>query len=154
MKSIKHLLLFTIMVMSQHAFAQKQNNQWRFGNSGGVDFNTIPPSNVSGAAITTSEGSASVADRTTGSLLFYTNGITVWNTNNQVMPNGTGLFGGTPALLSSTTAAVIIPKPGSNNLYYIVTIDEQSSNNGVRYSVVDMTLNSGFEVVRFCRTVC
>ena len=143
MKSIKHLLLFTIMVMSQHAFAQKQNNQWRFGNSGGIDFNTIPPSNVSGAAITTSEGSASVADRTTGSLLFYTNGITVWNTNNQVMPNGTGLFGGTPALLSSTTAAVIIPKPGSNNLYYIVTIDEQSSNNGVRYSVVDMTLNSG-----------
>jgi hypothetical protein len=35
------------------------------------------------------------------------------------MPNGTGLLGGTPTLLSSTTAAVIIPKPGSNNLYYI-----------------------------------
>jgi gliding motility-associated-like protein len=143
MKIVKHLLLFTIMVMCQHAFAQKQNNQWRFGNGGGIDFNTIPPSNVSGAAITTPEGSASVADRTTGSLLFYTNGLTVWNTNNQVMPNGTGLLGGTPTLLSSTTAAVIIPKPGSNNLYYIVTIDEQSSNSGVRYTVVDMNLNSG-----------
>ncbi|HAD12875.1 MAG TPA: hypothetical protein DCF33_10620 [Saprospirales bacterium] len=143
MKVVKHLLLLIILAFCQHSYAQKQNNQWRFGNGGGIDFNTIPPSNVSGVAITTPEGSASVADRATGSLLFYTNGLTVWNINNQVMPNGTGLLGGTPTLLSSTTAAVIIPKPGSNNLYYIVTIDEQSSNNGVRYTVVDMSLNSG-----------
>ena len=46
-------------------------------------------------------------------------------------------------MLSSTTAAVIIPKPQSTNLYYIVTIDEQSSSNGVRYSMVDMTLDNG-----------
>jgi gliding motility-associated-like protein len=57
------------------------------------------------------------------------------------MPNGTGLLGG--VTLSSTTAAVIVPKPGSSNLYYIITVDEFTSNNGVRYSVVDMTLNGG-----------
>jgi gliding motility-associated-like protein len=140
---IKHLLFFIILVICYNSFAQKQNNQWRFGNGGAIDFNTVPPSFVAGAAIITGEGSASVADRTTGALLFYTNGVTVWNSLNQVMPNGTGLFGGTAALLSSTTAAVIIPKPGSTNLFYIVTIDEQSSNNGLRYSLVDMTLNGG-----------
>jgi gliding motility-associated-like protein len=143
MKIVKHLILHIILVISHASFAQKQNNQWRFGNGGAIDFNTVPPSFVNGAAIITGEGSASVADRTTGALLFYTNGITVWNSLNQVMPNGTGLLGGTSTLLSSTTAAVIIPMPGSSNLYYVVTIDEQGSDNGVRYSVIDMTLNGG-----------
>jgi gliding motility-associated-like protein len=135
------LVILLIVFCAQYTFAQKQNNQWRFGNAGGIDFNTTPPSFVNGAVLSTGEGSASVADRTTGALLFYTDGLTVWNSQNQVMLNGTGLLGG--VTLSSTTAAVIIPKPGSNNLYYIVTIDEQINNNGVRYSVVDMSLNGG-----------
>ncbi|MFZ4545617.1 MAG: hypothetical protein ACOYOA_16320, partial [Saprospiraceae bacterium] len=142
-KITKPLLLFVIILMCHDSFAQKQNNQWRFGSAGAIDFNIVPPSFVTGAALSTGEGSASVADRLTGALLFYTDGVTVWNANNQVMSNGTGLLGGRPNLLSSTTAAVIVPKPGSNSLYYIVTIDEQSSNNGVRYSVVDMNLNGG-----------
>ena len=123
------------------AFAQNQNNQWRFGNAGAMDFNTLPPNFVNDCVIATPEGSASVADRLTGSLLFYTDGVTVWDASNQVMPNGTGLLGG--VTLSSTTAAVIVPKPGNSNLYYIITVDEFTSNNGVRYSVVDMSLNGG-----------
>jgi len=130
-------------LICQNAAAQKQNYQWRFGTGGGIDFASVPPSFVSGAAISTGEGSASVADRTTGALLFYTDGVRVWNAANQVMPNGTGLLGGQPSLLSSTTAAVIVPKPGSSTQYYVVTVDEQGSNNGVRYSVVDMTLDGG-----------
>jgi hypothetical protein len=59
------------------------------------------------------------------------------------MPNGTGLLGGDPMMLSSTTAAVICEKPGSANQYYLITVDEQGSNNGIRYNVVDMTLNGG-----------
>ena len=135
------LILFLLPLFCQ---AQNlQNNQWRFGGAGAIDFNTTPPSFVTGCAIQTFEGSASVADKVTGALLFYTDGVNVWNANNQIMPNGTGLLGGTAALLSSTTAAVIVPKPGSNSLFYIVTIDEQFNGNGVRYSVVDMTLNGG-----------
>lgn len=142
MKILKNLILLTILIVCNNSFAQKQNNQWRFGNAGAIDFNTLPPSFVPGCQISTIEGSASVADRITGALLFYTNGGRVWDANNQVMPNGTGLLGGT-ILLSSTTSAVIVPKPGSCNLYYIVTVDEIGSDNGVRYSVVDMTLNGG-----------
>jgi gliding motility-associated-like protein len=134
--------LILILTISTNCLCQQQNNQWRFGNGGGINFNTTPPNFTGGSAITTSEGSASVADKTSGSLLFYTNGVTVWDAQNQVMPNGNGLLGGSTAL-SSTTAAVIIPKPGSNNLYYIVTIDEQFSPNGVQYSIVDMNRNGG-----------
>lgn len=127
-------------------WAQKQNNQWRFGSNAGMDFNVNPPSYVGGSAIQVSEGCASVADRNTGRLLFYTDGVRVWDSTNTIMPNGSGLLGGSPVLLSSTTAAIIVPKPGSSHLYYIVTIDEGSSgqsNQGLRYSLVDMKLNGG-----------
>lgn len=121
--------------------AQKQNNQWRFGYRGGINFNQTPPVEAPGSVLETQEGSASVAHPITGALLFYTDGSTVWNANNQPMLNGTGLLGG--GTFSSTSAAVIVPKPASSNLYYLVTIDEQGSNFGVRYSVVDMLLDSG-----------
>jgi gliding motility-associated-like protein len=143
MKIVNNLILLFVIVICNNSFAQKQNNQWRFGTAGAVDFNTVPPSFVNGAALSTGEGSASVADRVTGALLFYTDGVTVWNANNQVMPNGTGLLGGDPILLSSTTAAVIVPKPGSSNLYCIVTVHELLAGIGVHYSLVDMTLNGG-----------
>lgn len=143
MKNIVFFIFSISFFLSFFSSAQNQNNQWRFGNSGGIDFNTNSPINVSGSSIATYEGSASVADRNTGALLFYTDGVTVWDATNQPMPNGNGLLGGTTQLLSSTTAAVIVPKPGSTKLYYIITIDEQSSSNGVRYSLVDMNLNSG-----------
>lgn len=147
MKILLSFLFLFFLLNNSVTFAQKQNNQWRFGFGGGIDFNTNPPSFSSGALISAPEGSASVADRTTGALLFYTDGVTVWNASNQVMLNGTGLLGGSPTLLSSTTAAVIVPKPGNNNLYYIVTVDEQFSPNGVRYSLVDMTLDNGLGAV-------
>ena len=143
MTKFRTIILVSFFFCFGLLYSQNQNNQWRFGNGGGISFNTSPPTFVTGATIATGEGSASVADKTTGALLFYTDGVTVWNSLNQVMPNGSGLLGGTSSLLSSTTAAVIIPKPGSSNLYYLVTIDEQFSNNGVRYNIVDMTLNGG-----------
>jgi gliding motility-associated-like protein len=144
LKTISKILFSYILIFGLNtlAYAQKQNNQWRFGVGGALDFNTLPPSFVAGCPISTTEGSASVADRITGALLFYTDGVTVWNANNQVMPNGTGLLGGVTQM-SSTTAAVIVPKPGSSSLFYIVTVDEIPFINGVRYSVVDMTLNGG-----------
>lgn len=137
-------LLFLFLLLSGTTEAQRLNNQWRFGNSGGgIDFNGPTAVAATGAALSTGEGSASVADPVSGQLLFYTDGVTVWNRNNQVMLNGNGLTGGTPVMLSSTTAAMICPRPGNPQQYYIFTIDEQSSNNGLRYSLVDMSLAGG-----------
>ena len=136
--------VFLLFIFSEKTcLAQKQNHQWRYGATG-ITFNTNPPSQVQGASLYTPEGSASVADRNTGELLFYTNGVTVWNAQDSVMQNGTGLRGGSQ--LSSTTAAVIVPKPGSNNLFYIFTVDEGASGSGsggIRYNLVDMNLDNG-----------
>jgi hypothetical protein len=73
--------------------AQNQNNFWVYGYQAGINFNTTPPSFQGGFAIQASEGAASVADPVTGELLFYTDGVTVWDASNNPMPNGTGLLG-------------------------------------------------------------
>ena len=132
--------------------AQQQNNQWRFGYGSEVDFNTTPPTCSLGAALPTLsppfltgsyiEGTASVADRNTGALLFYTDGWTVWDAQDQPMPNGTGLDGST--YLSAVSGAVIVPMPQSCSMYYVFTVgDQEEGFEGVKYSVVDMTLNNG-----------
>ncbi len=137
------LLVFLLtFFINASLFAQNQNNQWRLGNGASIDFNVTPPVSVAINQMTTQEGVASIADETTGALLFYTDGLTVWNANDQIMPNGTGLLGGI-LMKSSTTGAVIVPKPFSAGIYYIITIDEQSSGSGIYYNEVDMSLNGG-----------
>ncbi len=135
-------LVFALTYLPLFCLAQKENNQWRFTSGGAIDFNGNQPVGVSGAAINTIEGSASIADPVTGNLLFYTNGVTVWNAQNDVMPNGSGLLGGSIEL-SSTTAAVIVPRPGNDQQFYIFCIDEQFGSNGLTYSLLDMSLDNG-----------
>jgi gliding motility-associated-like protein len=131
-----------ICLLFSTAYGQLENNQWRFGYSAGLDFNGSSPVQVFDGVSATPEGSASIANPTTGQLMFYTDGVTIWNAQNTPMPNGTGLRGGVTQL-SSTTAAVIIPRPGSASQYYVVCIDEQFSPNGITYSLVDMSLAGG-----------
>jgi gliding motility-associated-like protein len=152
MKRFRLNVLVSFLFCFGLLYSQKQNNQWRFGFGASIDFNTIPPSFPSGAALPTFdppifsggyvEGTASIADRITGDLLFYTDGQTVWNAQNQPMPNGSELGGST--YLSSVTGAVIVPVPGSCSKYYIFTVgDREIGYEGVKYSVVDMVLNNG-----------
>lgn len=127
------LFCFTISV-----FAQKEANIWYFGQGAGVDFNTGSPVALTDGQIATLEGCASISDKD-GNLLFYTDGKTVWNRNHDIMANGIGLKGNS----SSTHSALIVPKPGSDNIYYIFTVDSVGESNGIQYSEVDMTFNSG-----------
>ncbi|RDV10364.1 hypothetical protein DXT99_26515 [Pontibacter diazotrophicus] len=121
------------------AFAQGEKANWYFGKGAGITFTQDTVTAVTHSRIFTEEGSASLSDKD-GNLLFYTNGITVWNRNHRVMPNGNGLMGGK----SSTQSALILPKPGNDSTYYIFTTDIQAQSNGLRYSVVDMTKQKSY----------
>lgn len=136
-------LVFLFLLIGASAYGQKQGNIWYFGDGYGLDFNTTPPTLLNDGQTapdvacgdTHIEGTASIAD-SSGSLLFYTDGRTIWNKNHQPMPNGTGLLGG----ISSTQAALIVPKPLSNTEYYVFTTDDFCNDlaNGLRYSIVDI----------------
>jgi gliding motility-associated-like protein len=143
------LFIFLIFILQiPIIFGQLQNNNWIFGYGARVNFSGPVPVGSSNAAINSNESTASVSDPSTGQLLFYTDGIKVWNANNQVMPNGSNLLGG--FYNSCTQGALIVPFPEDNQRFYLFTLEEleaQSVNpladNGLRYSIVDMTLNGG-----------
>jgi hypothetical protein len=139
MKINKLILPFVFLLTSACLFAQQQNRNWYFGNQAGINFPTSGlPTAITNSAIFTNEGCASISDGS-GNLLFYTNGVNVWDKNNNVMPNGSGLNGDP----SSTQSSVIVPKPGSTSKYYIFTVAVIGSSNGLRYTIVDMSL-AGF----------
>jgi hypothetical protein len=131
------LLLLFVPVTSQ---GQNEANFWYFGGNAGMDFNGGPPVALTNGAMNTVEGCAAISDGTTGGLLFYTDGVTVYNRLHVAMTNGTGLMGNS----SSTQSCIIVPQPGNANLYYVFTVDDIAGPNGMRYSIVDMSLNSGF----------
>lgn len=144
MKKLCLLLLAGLLVCT--GYAQKEGNIWYFGEYAGLDFNTTPPTPLTGSSMSTSEGCASIAHPLTGQCLFYTDGITVWGRNHVPMPRSVTMpLNGDP---SSTNSGVIVPKPGSNNLYYIFTTAAQVGIYGfpptMCYSLVDMTLNGGY----------
>jgi len=131
-------ILIIFLLISNFLISQNELNQWRFGRNCGLDFNSGSPIPVTGSAMNTMEGVSSIADAS-GNLLFYTDGVNVWNRNNLIMPNGTGLLGHA----SSSQSSVIVQRPLSTRYYYIFTVSFQNANNGVRYSIVDMNANGG-----------
>lgn len=138
-------LLLLLMLDISTVRAQREFNIWCFGDSAGLDFNDL----VSGGPVPlpltgmrAGEGSASVADRNTGELLFYSNGEIVWNREHQVMPDGSGLKAG----FSSTQAALIVPVPGDSMRYYLFGSAHEAtagSSDGVVYSIIDMRADGG-----------
>jgi len=118
----------------------KRASHWYFGNGAGIDFSSGNPICDLNGSLNTYEGSASISDLN-GNLLFYSDGDTVWNKFHQPMPNGKGLKG----CFSSAQSCLIVPKPKSSDLYYVFTVDcgENNGNFGLRYSVVNMSLDGG-----------
>ncbi|HMN32072.1 MAG TPA: gliding motility-associated C-terminal domain-containing protein [Chitinophagaceae bacterium] len=141
-----YIITFLFIFSPFFLFAQKAGNIWYFGINAGLDFNTTPPSVLSNGQIVTTEGCSSIADPSTGSLLFYTDGITVWDKNHSPMPACVATpLNGDP---SSTQSGVVVPKPGSSTLYYVFTTPAEvgawSGNPPTMcYSVVDISLNAG-----------
>ena len=139
------LLSFFFFYFDYHAFAQKRAANWIFGISAGLNFNCKPVDTTRAAnKFYVLEGTASISD-TNGQLLFYTNSDSVWNRKHQAMPNGFGIGQAPMCFGSSTQGALIVPVPESKTLYYIFTTDcaENRLSKGLRYSIVDMSLNGG-----------
>lgn len=141
MRKLFYFLLIYILFSFQ-AYCQKYANNWYFGNLAGINFSGPLPVALTNSTMITDEGSASISDAG-GNLLIYTDGVTVFNRNGAIMPNGTGLKGH----FSSTQSALIVPKPGSPDRYFLFTADAGEyvdiPNDGIHFSEIDMTLNGG-----------
>ncbi|HEU4497095.1 MAG TPA: PKD domain-containing protein, partial [Flavobacterium sp.] len=168
-KLLSVLLLLSLASFSQGEasnwfFGNKAGIKFNPDNS--ITVLSVSPNPI---GINTNEGCSAISDPA-GNLILYTDGRTVWDRNHIIMPNGnyeagTGLHGDP----SSTQSGVIIPNPNNPNIYYIFTVDEphhtnasvypnqftgnypdafgtvpqddDGFNNGLNYSVVDLSAN-------------
>ncbi|HEY8400070.1 MAG TPA: gliding motility-associated C-terminal domain-containing protein, partial [Cytophagaceae bacterium] len=118
-----------------YGIGDKGNENWYFGNGGGLNFKNDPPEALSGGQLNSAEGAATISDPS-GNLLFYTDGVTVYDKDGNVMENGIGLEGAD----TSAQSALIVPHPKAQNIFYVFTT---SPNGNFSYSVVDMSENGG-----------
>jgi len=125
----------------------QQGAKWHFGTNAGLDFMGGAPTALDDSKINTIEGSSSISN-TKGKLLFYTDGITVFDADGARMRSSdpaqdTVRLAGSQR---STQSALIVPQPtcrGCEYLYYIYTTTEINGRKQLSYSVVDMRLNRG-----------
>lgn len=148
---MKQLSFFVFIFFSTISFSQNEANIWYFGRNAGLDFNSGAPEVLLDGVLNTNEGCATISD-SNGNLLFYTDGVTVYDRNHNIMPNGTNLNGD----FSSTHSAIAIPYPNEASKYFVFTVDtpwNDPDTKGLQYSVIDMSLNNGFGEVTATKNI-
>lgn len=131
MRILISFYFFTFITSS--LLAQGEANNWYFGYNAGITFNTSPPSALFDGQLSTLEGCSSISD-SSGNLLMYTDGQTIWDREHNIMPNGdyfggTGLFGDP----SSTQSGLIVPHPTLASIFYVFTVDEPHHDNAFAF---------------------
>ncbi|PQJ82207.1 T9SS type B sorting domain-containing protein [Polaribacter glomeratus] len=144
---MKKLFPFLLLIFTLNVFSQKEANFWYFGENAGIDFSTSPPTALTNGKLNTTEGCSSFSSPT-GELLFYSDGIEVFNKDHALMTYSDGRLAndlkGNP---SSTQSGMIIPKPGSTSVYYLFTVGTDfvprgvNPNPGFNYYTIDFSAN-------------
>ena len=149
MNKIKHktlllILCFTFLYVynlsAQSSALCKETYNWYFGYQAAITFNgssTPSPTVLTNSAMSMNEGCASISDGS-GNLLFYTNGLNIWDSSHSIMPNGSGLLG----TGSSAQSSIAVPMPLNDSLYYVFTVMDwisgTSTGIGLNYNVINM----------------
>ncbi|WP_439559503.1 PKD domain-containing protein, partial [Dyadobacter sp.] len=129
----------------------QEGAKWYFGGNAGLDFSNSPPTPITDGKVNTPEGTSSIAN-SKGQLLFYSDGITIWNKNGDVMPcfspGNCAPLKGSP---NSTQSVLIVPQPTCKGCEYLFNVFTTSDINGneklLTVSVVDMRRNNGLGAI-------
>lgn len=138
------LAMFGVVCAPIPLSAQSTAWNWYFGQHASLSFKTGTPIPTLPSEIFTGEGCASYSNPKNGDLILYTDGVTVWNKNHNIIQNGTGLAGDP----STSQSALILPSPDVAGVYYIFNAAPVTSSDiGQRclclvYSVVDFRVNT------------
>jgi hypothetical protein len=121
---------------------------WYFGTRVVMDFGTsgsdMPTfsynAGSSSPAPDAAEGTTVVSDQN-GNLVFWTNGLQIWDKTGAIMQNSTGMTGAA----SATQAVASFPMNTARTKYGIVSNSGQGETGygELYFSIVDMTLNGG-----------
>ena len=135
----KIYLLLLCLALSTFIFAQKETNNWVFGLSNWMNFNTDPITVGSTPSFNFfgERNTVSMSDED-GNLLFYSDGFSIFDSNHNTMPNG---------IIQANTLAThpifVIPKPNSDDSYYMVINSNGFAGSSLTWIEIDLTLNGG-----------
>ncbi|MGX7666044.1 T9SS type B sorting domain-containing protein [Flavobacterium pedocola] len=134
---LSYFLFFTLLT-----FSQNEANIWYFGRHAGLSFTGGgSPTLLLDSAMNAPEGCAVVSD-SSGQLLFYTDGNTVWDRTHTIMPNAA--LGWNDGI---TQSVFVLPKPGNPSRYYAFSVGTFSynpaENHGLMSVEIDMNLRGG-----------
>lgn len=139
-KTMKNLILFTCFLLPTLAFSQGENDNWYFGDHGAVNFSGTTPLVLNNSQMDVLENCGTASDEN-GKLLFYTNGVYIWNREHTYMQNGIGLTGD-----NNNQQLAIIKNPANVNQYFVFTTALNSPAPGfpnrIAYSIVDMSMGN------------
>lgn len=151
MKNLLSSIIFLSLTTFTSLNAQLQNNIWYFGATSGINFPSgggaptqIPTSPARGA-FTGGEGCGVATNPISGQVMFYTDGISIYNANNEPMSNSP--VGGLGGCNSSAQAVAFCQVPDECNQYYVFTNGACSNTNLYAY-IVDMNALGGLGEVR------
>ncbi len=122
--------------------SQGEWNKWYFGQGIAVDFSSGNPLLLPNSAMYTPGMTACISD-SLGNMLFYSNGLKIWDRTNAVMPNGTGLLG----ITGSYQPVFVVPHLPYDSTFFVFTVGNDGvwpgPHYGLYYSIVDLSLNGG-----------
>ena len=131
---MNRIFLVFILITSTFCKAQKQGNNWFFGEKIGITFNFGKPTLLTKSAMDAYGGSACIST-SNGRLLYYTNGGYLFDSTHT---SPMGHLGGAPSSLQNS---LFVPRPDSSHRIYIFTTKGFKGN--LIYSEIDTRLNSG-----------
>ena len=115
---MKRLLILILCIISTAVSAQREADNWIFGWSSWISFSSGTPAYVPAPnGLFSFYGSTSLSD-SAGNLLFYSDGIELFNRNYDLMLNSDGLM----AAAFATNPCIAFPKPGDPGKYYFFTV--------------------------------
>ncbi|MBT5425013.1 MAG: hypothetical protein HOK84_02400, partial [Bacteroidetes bacterium] len=133
------LVLLGCLIVIPDLQAQKHAQNWYFGNKAGLVFDGRYPMPLTDGQMNAREGVAAISD-TTGALICYTDGQTVWNMNHQEIA---WELEGNPL---STMSGYILPSRIHSNQYILFTTTIITNGNdgpivpdGGHYYIMDFS---------------
>jgi hypothetical protein len=121
-----YFFLLALISFCEIVHAQKRNNIWAFGDGVGLNFNTNPVSLFKSKSMGRNPPYyiSSMCSKD-GDLLFYTDGLTVWNKDGFVMPKYNTWWP-----WYGNVIPLVTPHIANDSLYYYFGIDDEDGGTG------------------------
>lgn len=139
LQPMKAVLALLTITLGQMGYGQDQ--LWYFGDGAALSFSGGSPTAIPGSTLQGIDNMTAISGQT-GQVMCYSNGFDVFDATHNLMMNGDAVGGSN----NGGQCALLVPRPLSSE-YYLFTVGQWNSSDGLRFSVIDMTLNGGLGAV-------